>query len=699
MSRVATATIRFEADTSPADATFNAWLAKVQSRPVTMNFAGGNVPASPGWGTAMGTLGGQSVPGGVPSSFGIGSASPNLSFFSAQLARDISQSISGAVSQALQSASRIVSQQMPASPVASVMAAAGPSSQQLAIQAALNNAATISPNLAAALGGPSAQMMWATGGNAGVVGGAPTGRQRVFGRNISQLASGMFAYHEVDNAIRAYQGNQRAGELLGRGEIDEAISSEISRGEGLRGGLIGMARKSMSWMYSPLGLHYYDDEENLETLRGAKLGREAQHDSDTLSRRTANATFQQSQIGRGTFDRAVADAAHRDNELDKELSPSRMLAAKLAATDPSTSKVLTTEIARITAATSSLGASEVAEAGRVRSVEGQSVDRSSLRFAMIAAGDTRGAARKELIDKYDEQIAKEKDPWLQSGLMINKTLGVNSYDVEERRAQSLRNISYASSTAANMQLARGDTFGAGLTHAMAAAQTGVVSAQGPLDKFQAALQGLTGVASYVATANRQTALSTAAITGQGQVYDLQSSHQPLAAQLQSIQNQRNLSVASLGALSTPALQQQAAAIFSTAASQSTLARTQFVDQSALVNRSQQTQYEQLGYLMRDPNRPNYEGARAAGTAGSAMVEAMRFKQQGMYGEAYGVLDLGLEQLKYQKQEYSQSFRGSAVDLRAFDTTNPRNTEDTGEAMKSIDKKMDDLITAIKNLVP
>ena len=93
--------------------------------------------------------------------------------------------------------------------------------------------------------------------------------------------------------------------------------------------------------------------------------------------------------------------------------------------------------------------------------------------------------------------------------------------------------------------------------------------------------------------------------------------------------------------------------------------------------SQTTRQNQLDRLLaRDPT-----GAAIAGLVGSTHAEQQRLYNSGFKDLAAKQGDLGLKELKLEKQNYLDGFRGQEFDVQHLSINNPRDTEDPAEVLK------------------
>lgn len=201
---------------------------------------------------------------------------------------------------------------------------------------------------------------------------------------------------------------------------------------------------------------------------------------------------------------------------------------------------------------------------------------------------------------------------------------------------------------------------------------------------------------FDATNRREIELETLSRTNAAGVAGLLTNNRPLDARIQAIRNRQEEQQRALpkgflfDALGGKGLRDS---IDEEADAQIRLEEKQHRRIGGDVGRSQATRLEEIARLReRDP-----VGAQAAGTVGDTIAQARKLYQNQLPAEAAKQLEVGTAELELQKFNYREAFRGEAVDLRAFDNNNARDTEDPAKILGEINKGIQDLAKAVADL--
>jgi hypothetical protein len=183
-------------------------------------------------------------------------------------------------------------------------------------------------------------------------------------------------------------------------------------------------------------------------------------------------------------------------------------------------------------------------------------------------------------------------------------------------------------------------------------------------------------------AQKQSAIYRRDITTAGGIRSAQLviSGNPLGATINDIQTQTALNVAAAGGANTPAGQQQQ----ELGKSREALARYERETQETSLNIGIAGQARAYGQLL--GNNPNPIGAKSTTAAADALLKAYQLDRAGFQEQGSGVLDNALSEQYLIRQDYLKSFRAVQFDSRD-NVFNPRDTEDTGKTLQSIDENI------------
>jgi hypothetical protein len=662
----------FTADMSPARSTFEQFVKDIQAKGVTIPIsAGGNGAVA---NAAASTIGGITV----PSSAGLGAASPNLSFMMNSAANQMAAGVQQAIAKMVAT-----------------------------FQQALTGAAGAVPGSSAPVA-PGASPSLFTGGGFGRylgIGFIAHQAYQLAGSAVERSADVTFAGR---NQRRLAEAEIRFAKSVPFGFLADPLGIE----RGLPGQILQDADATDASTRAIREGFHYRQRIQFDTAATTAPGDYARRRSTAESRFQLSAQDVQD---RKATELDVLRKEHESREAAINTEYERLGHRLASGNSPENAAKQKADIeaerigfANQTAnvekkyakTTEQLEAARKAELDAI--TRGQRADTLTLRAAplssllsAVGAGDE--AARVLLLAKHRAEEARidPKDTELLRLTREANRAEEGADDVERRRRRLSSDIGYESSTASNFARARNDQFGAQLAQIGGQVAQNILNA--PLrDKARAALEGVSQYAAFIGETAHSVATEHILSAGGTAAIQARTAHQPLTAALKQIEANRQAQLSNLP--DNPLYNvlfgnSQRADINARATALVEGAKQGTREETADIQRNQATRHQQFERLRdRDPY-----GAQIAGDVGESIQRAKGLARSGHFNEGKAELGLGVEQLKLTEFQYKDAFRGQALDLRHFDNNNARDTEDPGKVLKEIKDGIDELTAAVKTL--
>jgi hypothetical protein len=535
---------------------------------------------------------------------------------------------------------------------------------------------------------------------------------RAFGF-IRPLTAGYFAWRGINAMARAQDQNEQMDRILARGSMDEQVQASLSQTRERNRGIVALNRNSFAGRYHPLWalLNYIEggtpaeQQDIAEDAAQSFAGQQAAQAASVATRRIARATeavtanpFRQIQL---------AAQSHLDPIVQKA-GELRQQAIRMTGHDAAGASMLTNSANALEAAgRAKYNATVTHESwdlakglaqqgiGVIRSVAASTFNASNIYAAQTAAANT--AATGNSFDahmimmraSFAQDEAEQKNPVIR--FMSKMAHGAIIAAAVAGHAQDLKyQTGMVSSATSGLSAQMPDI---GIEESSRRERLELEQRRDiELDQYKRAnpadAAGYSARADYwkqqveLNDAQKQSAIYRRDITTAGGIRSAQLviSGNPLGATINDIQTQTALNVAAAGGANTPAGQQQQ----ELGKSREALARYERETQETSLNIGIAGQARAYGQLL--GNNPNPIGAKSTMAAADALLKAYQLDRAGFQEQGSGVLDNALSEQYLIRQDYLKSFRAVQFDSRdnAF---NPRDTEDTGKTLQSIDENI------------